>query len=85
MKTRIIQIGNSQGIRIPKALLDQSGLGKEVELKVNKEQIIIRPAKKVREGWPAAFKMMASQRDDRLLDQDTINNQSSWDETEWAW
>jgi antitoxin component of MazEF toxin-antitoxin module len=52
MKTRIIQIGNSRGVRIPKTLLEQSGLGEEVELKVDKEQIIIRPVKKARESWP---------------------------------
>ena len=31
MKTRIVRIGNSQGIRIPKALLEQAGLQGEVE------------------------------------------------------
>ena len=45
MTTRIISIGNSRGIRIPKLLLDESGLDNEVELEVKKGEIRIVPAK----------------------------------------
>ncbi len=45
MTTTIISIGNSRGIRIPKLLLDESGLDNEVELKVKKGEIRIVPAK----------------------------------------
>jgi antitoxin MazE len=51
MRTRIIRIGRSQGIRIPKKLLAQSGLGPEVELEVQDQQIIIRGTRHPREGW----------------------------------
>jgi len=66
--TRIIQIGNSRWIRIPKALLSQTQLGEEVRLDVYFEQIIIRPNRRVREGWAVAFRTMAERRDDHLLD-----------------
>lgn len=46
MTTTIISIGNSRGIRIPKLLLDESGLDNEVELEVKKGEIRIVPAKK---------------------------------------
>lgn len=46
MQTTIIQIGNSQGIRIPKVILKESGLGKEVEIKATSGEITITPAKK---------------------------------------
>lgn len=85
MKTRIIQIGNSRGIRIPKVLLEQSGLGEKVELKAEKEKIIIKPIKKTREGWAEAFKEMAENEDDELLDKDVLHAQSNWDEEEWVW
>jgi antitoxin MazE len=49
MKTRIISIGNSQGIRIPNMILEQSGLGEEVELDVQDAQIVIPPAKHPRQ------------------------------------
>ena len=51
MKTRIVPIGNSQGIRIPKVLLEQVGLKGEVELSVDGDSLIIRPAASPRAGW----------------------------------
>lgn len=84
MKARIIKIGNSKGIRIPKALLEQSGLGEEVDIQVQDEQIIIRPAQSPRQGWTEAFRSMASHGDDRLLDQD-VTAQTRWDKDEWQW
>ena len=85
MKTRIIQIGNSRGIRIPKVLLEQSGLGEEVELKVSKEQIIIRPVRKPRQRWEETFQKMAKQGEDQLLDKEELSYQSSWEQDDWVW
>ncbi|WP_343424800.1 AbrB/MazE/SpoVT family DNA-binding domain-containing protein [Candidatus Amarolinea dominans] len=48
IQTRIVRIGNSQGIRIPKPLLEQAGIGDSVELEVHDGQISIRPARRVR-------------------------------------
>ena len=82
MKTHIIKIGNSQGIRIPKVLLEQSGLGEEVDLEVQDAQIIIRSAERPRQRWEKAFRSMAEHADDRLLDED-LTGQSHWDRDEW--
>lgn len=84
VKTRIVKIGNSQGIRIPKVLLEQSGLGEHVGLEVQPGQIIIRPVKQAREGWEQQFRLMAERGDDRLLDGDRATL-SKWDEEEWEW
>ena len=85
MTTQIVKIGNSQGIRIPKILLDQSGITGEVELKVEKRQIIISPRKAIRHNWEDAFRTMSDNKDDNLIDGDATLNQSSWDATEWEW
>ena len=85
MKAQIVKIGNSQGIRIPKIILQESQIGREVELIAEHEQIIIRSAKKVRDGWENAYKTMASKKDDTLLDEEQLHKQSSWDEKEWEW
>ena len=45
MKIKVVNIGNSRGIRIPKPLLETSGLGAEVELEVTRGEIRITPAK----------------------------------------
>jgi antitoxin MazE len=72
MKTQIIKIGNSKGIRIPQALLEQCHLDGKVELEAQLGQLVVRPAKGPREGWAAAFKKMARYGDDELLDKETL-------------
>jgi len=84
MKTRIVKIGNSQGVRIPKLLLNQLKLQGEVELTVRHNQLVIRQGHRPRQGWEEQFKKMAEKRDDRLLDEDAVSL-SQWDKDEWQW
>ena len=84
MKTRIIKIGNSQGVRIPKLLLDQTGLSDEVELELQQNQIVIRAMHRSRQDWADEFRRMAEQGDDTLLDSDVLAP-TTWDQEEWAW
>jgi antitoxin MazE len=81
MKTHLITIGNSRGIRIPKALLEEANLGDELELSVKNNQLIVSAAKTTREGWFAAFQDMAKNGDDVLLEFPT----NDWDNLEWEW
>lgn len=85
MRTRIVKIGNSLGVRIPKVLLEQSRLAEEVEIEAFDRQIVIRAAREPREDWDAAFQAMARNSDDKLLDAEEANSLNSWDETEWQW
>jgi len=82
MKTQIVTIGNSQGIRIPKILLEQSSLESEVELEVCNDGILIRPAKRTRDGWDEGFKLMSESDDDELLDEDS---HLAFDRKKWQW
>ena len=84
MKTRIVKIGNSQGIRIPKLLLERSNLAEEVELEAEDNRIIIRSTKQPRQDWEAAFCSMATHGDDALLDKDLLTP-TQWNEDEWQW
>jgi antitoxin MazE len=83
MKTRIVSIGNSQGIRIPKLLLEQTGLSGEVEISAEGRALRIHPVKRPRASWDAAFQEMARRGDDVLLDDAPCT--SAWDEGEWEW
>jgi len=82
LKTQIIQIGNSRGVRIPKVWLDQLDLGPEVEMVVQADQIVIRPARRARQGWWQQFRALTREGEDRLLDEATPTR---WDEDEWEW
>ena len=56
MRARIVKIGNSRGIRIPKPLIEGAGLEDEVDITVHDNSLIISPASHPREGWDEAFK-----------------------------
>ena len=82
MRTNIIRIGNSQGIRIPKVILEQSHIGTEVDLEFEENKIVISSVSLTRTGWSDKFRLMAKSGDDKLIDQPSSNH---WDEDEWQW
>lgn len=83
-RTRIIKIGNPQGIRIPKPVLEQAGLEGEVGIVVQDGRLVLSPAAIPRAGWDAAFEAMARAGDDEMLDGDTPVP-TLWDEQDWRW
>jgi len=85
MKTKLIQIGNSKGIRIPKPLIEQSGLSDEIEMILRDQEIVLRSPQKVREGWEDTFQKMAELEDDKLPEEVIAEKPSEWDETDWTW
>lgn len=85
MKTKIIKIGNSQGVRIPKPIIEESGLEGEIELLLRDKEIILKAVEEPRVDWDSSFKKMAKENDDSLLDKNEIEVTNDWDETEWRW
>ena len=81
-KTRIVRIGNSRGIRVPKGLLDQAQLPEEVELQAELGRLVVRAARGPRAGWAAAAKTMHARGDDHLLDAPT---RTHFDDKDWQW
>jgi antitoxin MazE len=84
MRTKIIKIGNSRGIRIPKPLIAQAGIQDEVEISLEENRLVIIPADHPRSDWAEAFRAMASRGDDSLLDNVGAMG-TIWDEEEWEW
>ncbi|MBI3049778.1 MAG: AbrB/MazE/SpoVT family DNA-binding domain-containing protein [Acidobacteria bacterium] len=81
-RTRLVRIGNSRGIRVPRALLEQADLPEEVELQAQPGRLIVRAARRPREGWADAARRMRERNEDRLLDPVTPTR---FDENEWRW
>jgi antitoxin MazE len=81
MKAQIIQIGNSQGIRISKVMLEESGISGEVDVELHPDGILIRNAQKPRAGWDEAFKTLAEN------DEELLNNEGTteFEKKEWQW
>jgi antitoxin MazE len=84
MRTRIVRLGNSHGVRIPKALLEEAGLSGDVDMSVRDGAIVIAAAGKARQGWDEAFRQMALRGDDELLDGDVATSET-FDEESWTW
>jgi antitoxin MazE len=85
MKTKVIKIGNSKGVRIPRHILEQSGLKNEVEIEVKNNSIILKPTIRARKDWEIVFQEMAKNNDDILLDKESLEALTSWDKEEWEW
>jgi antitoxin MazE len=81
-KTRIVRIGNSRGIRVPKLLLDQAELPEEVELRAEPGRLVVSAASRPRAGWAAKARSMHQREDDVLLDDPVPTH---FDKTDWRW
>jgi antitoxin MazE len=84
VKSRIIKIGNSRGIRIPKILLDQAKLSDEIEVEVQGDKLVIRSLRCPRQGWDEQFAEMSRRGDDKFLVSEALNL-TTWDKDEWEW
>ena len=83
--TTLIRIGNSQGVRIPKAIIEQAQLSdKDLEFKVIEDGLLIQPVKKTRQGWKKQF-------DEAIQSQVSGHNDQEWldaplvDTEDWEW
>ena len=76
MKTSIIKIGNSKGLRLSKTLIEQYNITDKVELILEKEQIILKPILSPRKNWEKEFKKMNENGDDKLLMNDIFEDEN---------
>jgi len=72
MKTKLIKIGNSWGVRLPKAVIEECGLKEELNLAVRQGAIVLTPFVSPRMGW-------------KELLQDEIAAHPVKAEGEWEW
>lgn len=82
VSSQIIRIGNSRGVRIPKPLLEQTGLEGCVRLRVVGRGILIERCDEARDGWREAAKAMRERDEAGLLDEPTA---TEFDESGWKW
>jgi antitoxin MazE len=83
IRAELVRIGNSRGVRIPKPLIEQCGLGDMVELRVEDDYLIISPERRPRQGWEEAFRAAGpAVRDELLLE---IAEPNEFDRKEWQW
>ena len=81
VKARIVSIGNSQGVRIPKPLLERAGLSGEVELHAESGRIVIAAPRRARAGWAEAAAQLHDHGEDGLLETPS----PAFGDEEWEW
>lgn len=83
MKTQLVRIGNSRGIRIPKPITEECGLGDTMDIRVEQNRLVISAEHKPRQGWEEALRLAAPPPvDDAWLDSALNDN---FDNHEWTW
>ncbi|WP_339133434.1 MAG: AbrB/MazE/SpoVT family DNA-binding domain-containing protein [Candidatus Electrothrix sp. GW3-4] len=83
--TTLIRVGNSQGVRIPKALIEQAHLSnKELVFQVVDDGLLIRPVKRPRQGWKEQFDSALLSRELDSAEQEWLDAPLSADE-DWEW
>ena len=82
MRARLIRIGNSRGIRIPKPLIEQCGFGDAVEVHVENNRLVVAPERHARQGWQEAFAAAGPSAGDSSPFEDLPNK---FDDEEWTW
>lgn len=81
----LVKIGNSQGIRIPKPLIQQAHLeGKELDIQVVNQGILVTPSKKPRENWKKAIEAILATNGSEAIDSEWLDaTLTSDDDLEW--
>ena len=82
IRTQVITIGNSRGICIPESIIDHLKLGSEVEIAVQRGELVIRPVSRPHSGWEKQFRAMGEHDDDPLVDKPVT---TKWDRSDWIW
>ncbi len=83
-RVRLVKMGSSWGVRLPRLFLEEAELDEEVEMEVREDQVIIRLVPRPRRSWEREFEGMTARGDDRLLDLKAFSL-TAWDEEKWVW
>lgn len=68
MLVSVVAIGNSKGIRLPKAILEQLHIQDQLEMDVEEQRLVLKPVNNLpRAGWAEALKSMHSNKEDSLM------------------
>lgn len=82
MKTRLVRIGNSRGLRLPKPLIEEAGFKDEVEVTLRDGALVITSSEHPRSGWEAAVHLLLERRENCVIDPPAPTR---FDNEEWEW
>ncbi len=83
MILKLIQIGNSKGIRFPKNIIEKYKFSDNLDMIETKDGVIIKSANVPRKDWDRQFEIANKSNDNDLSELQAISNE--FDSTEWTW
>ncbi len=83
MKIKVIDIGNSKGIRLPQTILRQYHISNYLEIELKKDGILLKPFDKARDGWEEQFKKGIKKLSPE--EKELMQVRNMFDEEEWKW
>ncbi len=83
MRLKVIDIGNSKGIRFPQTLIQQYNLTTEINVELKKDGIMITPTQKPRAGWEEQFKQATNKISSE--EKSWMDTSNDFDKEEWTW
>lgn len=85
MMLKLIQIGNSKGVRLPKTVIEKYHFSEELDMVETDEGIIIKAKPEPRKGWDEQFRKAkeSDKMDADFSDLSSISNE--FDSSEWTW
>lgn len=82
MKARLVRIGNSRGVRLPKPIIEDARLSEDLEIRVIDGAVVITSVGRPRSGWAEAARTARERGDDRPPDETPPTH---FDDEEWRW
>lgn len=79
MRTNLIKIGNSKGVRITSSIIKECELGNEIEIKVLDKRVIIEAIIEPRSDWNKSFEKMHKNQEDVLIPEISNNFDKDWE------
>ena len=83
MKIKLINIGNSKGLRLSKALIQQYNITEDIQLELKEDGILLKPFTKPRTGWSEQFEK--SVKPIEKQEKNWIEARNRFDKEEWTW
>lgn len=82
MKGKLVRIGNSRGVRLPRAVIEEAGLREDLEIRIEGRTVVLSSPARVREGWTDAARKLVDRGEADLLD---LPSENTFDREDWEW
>ena len=83
MKIKLINIGNSKGLRLPKTIIQQYKIGEDLQIELQEDGILLKPLTKPRAGWSEQFEKAVKPIEKQ--EKNWMEARNRFDKEEWTW